>query len=510
MLRSELERKQWEDIKCPECGAVLQYQDIQKFADNETQKKLDTLMVQRAIQDDASFLWCSSDCGFGQLHEGGSDEPIMRCNSCGNLTCFNHKKPWHKGLTCEEFDEKEAASARHKKEDAASTKTIKRVTKPCPKCKVHIQKNGGCSHMILKAEAALDELQEEMTDKSFVTKGLSRQIEEKLSRLQEELRKSSKEYTALELEAAQLSQENAELKATVQEQLSLLEDTAQSREEVGSLRLDLLEHQRYIEELIASEAALSQKLEQGLISHLEAAEAARHGELEQQQRLRAENMGSQAEIERLKSEIVHLQEEIENITASKTALREELEQERQRQAEYDDVQAEVKTLKAKILEQERFIDDLVASEAALQQQLDREQQRIKFMQIREEANRPDRNMFQRQELVDKMIASETLLRQELDRALREEELIDDLVTLEAAMKEELRVDSDMDIKVETEALEQDVLQQQELSDEMVASEAILRQEFERERRSLERKRQSQAASSKASVYERACDEPYTR
>ncbi|KAM0474589.1 hypothetical protein ACHAPX_007533, partial [Trichoderma viride] len=57
MLRSELERKQWEDIKCPECGAVLQYQEIQKFADNDTKKKLDTLIIQRAIQDEPNFLW---------------------------------------------------------------------------------------------------------------------------------------------------------------------------------------------------------------------------------------------------------------------------------------------------------------------------------------------------------------------------------------------------------------------------------------------------------------------
>ncbi|KAL7790336.1 putative spindle-pole body protein [Trichoderma ceciliae] len=68
-----------------------------------------------------------------------------------------------------------------------------------------------------KAEEALDELQEEMVNKSVMTKGLSRQIEEKVSRLQEELQKSSEEYTALEQEAAKLSQENDDLKATVQD-----------------------------------------------------------------------------------------------------------------------------------------------------------------------------------------------------------------------------------------------------------------------------------------------------
>ncbi|KAM0448670.1 hypothetical protein ACHAO4_008381 [Trichoderma viride] len=378
-----------------------------------------------------------------------------------------------------------------------------------------------------KAEAALDELQDEMANKSIMTKGLSRQIEERVSRLQEELRKSSEEYTALELEAAQLSQENDELKTTVQEQLSLLEDAAQSQEEVGSLRLDLLEHQRYIEELIASEAALSQKLEQvsreqslarntlqgheeienlkyemlqqqELINHLEAAEAARHRELEQQQRLRAENMGSQAEIERLKREIVHLQEEIENITASETALREELDQEQQRQAEYYDVQAEAETLKEKVLEQERFIDDLVASEAALQQQVGQAQQsHIKIaVQSREQRLREEARTLR-----EEMKALKEEAKNLEDEVIQQQELIDDLMSSEAALQEDLkrqqefRADSDTNTKAEIEALEQDVLQQQELIDEMVASEAILRQELERERRSLERKQQSQAGSS---------------
>jgi ribosomal protein S27E len=52
-----LEQKQWEDIKCPDCGAVLQYRDLQRFADNETKKKLDNLIVLRAVQDDPEFRW---------------------------------------------------------------------------------------------------------------------------------------------------------------------------------------------------------------------------------------------------------------------------------------------------------------------------------------------------------------------------------------------------------------------------------------------------------------------
>jgi len=49
-----------------------------------------------------------------------------------------------------------------------------------------------------RAEADLEELQEEMSNKSVVTKGLSRQVEEKISRLQTELDKIRQDYSSLE------------------------------------------------------------------------------------------------------------------------------------------------------------------------------------------------------------------------------------------------------------------------------------------------------------------------
>jgi hypothetical protein len=56
-VRSELKRKKWEAIGCPECSAILEYRDIQRFADDETKGKYDTLIVQRAIQEDPTFVW---------------------------------------------------------------------------------------------------------------------------------------------------------------------------------------------------------------------------------------------------------------------------------------------------------------------------------------------------------------------------------------------------------------------------------------------------------------------
>ncbi|KOS18081.1 Spindle pole body protein pcp1 [Escovopsis weberi] len=66
-----------------------------------------------------------------------------------------------------------------------------------------------------RAEQDLEELQEEMANKSVVTKGLSRQIEEKVVRLQDELDKSGRECASLEKELATANHQNHELKTAL-------------------------------------------------------------------------------------------------------------------------------------------------------------------------------------------------------------------------------------------------------------------------------------------------------
>lgn len=68
-----------------------------------------------------------------------------------------------------------------------------------------------------RAERNLEELQEEMSDKSVVTKGLSRQLDEKVTRLQEELDKSERDYADLERELTEVNHENEDLRSTIDE-----------------------------------------------------------------------------------------------------------------------------------------------------------------------------------------------------------------------------------------------------------------------------------------------------
>ncbi|RCI11616.1 hypothetical protein L249_7510 [Ophiocordyceps polyrhachis-furcata BCC 54312] len=64
-----------------------------------------------------------------------------------------------------------------------------------------------------RAEEELRILREDLADKSIVTKGLSRQLEDRVVRLQEELDKSGEEYAGLEKELARANGEIAQLRA---------------------------------------------------------------------------------------------------------------------------------------------------------------------------------------------------------------------------------------------------------------------------------------------------------
>ena len=80
--------------------------------------------------------------------------PIMTCTACNARSCFVHDLPIHSGLQCDqckaEEDEANAEKeeANKKKAEKASEGFLQQQTKPCPKCKSRIIKNGGCDHMV--------------------------------------------------------------------------------------------------------------------------------------------------------------------------------------------------------------------------------------------------------------------------------------------------------------------------------------------------------------------------
>ena len=109
-IQSQLESRMWDQLKCPECPAILRYADIREYATEATFQVYDFLPMRHAVSSDPHFRWCTAaGCSCGQVHLDGARSPMVVCNSCQGLSCFTHQSPWHEGVTCLEFDNPDAA-----------------------------------------------------------------------------------------------------------------------------------------------------------------------------------------------------------------------------------------------------------------------------------------------------------------------------------------------------------------------------------------------------------------
>ncbi|CAG8591784.1 18443_t:CDS:2 [Gigaspora margarita] len=132
-------------VRCPKsrCSIELTYDDVKRLAPKELFDRYDTLLLRAAIRKLPDFRWCkAAKCGSGQEHTTGDNLPIITCEACGAKSCFTHDVPWHRGLTCDEFSEQLQT-----KDYTANRAYYERHTKPCPRCKMSIEKNSGCDHM---------------------------------------------------------------------------------------------------------------------------------------------------------------------------------------------------------------------------------------------------------------------------------------------------------------------------------------------------------------------------
>jgi len=148
-IASDLETKMWYEVRCPECRAPMEYQDVERYADRETFRRYESHSANTTLTTLPTHIWCPSPvCSTGYFHFPGSALPLATCPRCRFRACFRHRGAWHEGLTCEEVE-----SVKHKHEEVESEKTVGRTTKKCPGpgCAARIEKNAGCRHMTCTA-----------------------------------------------------------------------------------------------------------------------------------------------------------------------------------------------------------------------------------------------------------------------------------------------------------------------------------------------------------------------
>ncbi|KAI4831225.1 hypothetical protein E4T44_09621 [Aureobasidium sp. EXF-8845] len=147
-LKVEIDSKTWDEVACPECPVRLTYNEVENMADPEDFAKYERASIRATLAADPDFRFCfSSACDSGQLHPGGTSEPIFSCQACRHKHCVVCETNWHDDQTCEEY---QATLHRNTETDEQSQREVDKCSKPCPQCRVPIQKNSGCDHMTCK------------------------------------------------------------------------------------------------------------------------------------------------------------------------------------------------------------------------------------------------------------------------------------------------------------------------------------------------------------------------
>lgn len=134
-------------LACPICPQKLRARDVKEFATKEVYERFNYLKQQSEIP--GHWISCTNpSCGGSQPHNTmGPDGPLMVCDHCQFETCAKHRRPWHEGQSCAEYDMDPAQIERLEEEEATAKLLAQEDTSVCPKCGQGVTKTDGCDHM---------------------------------------------------------------------------------------------------------------------------------------------------------------------------------------------------------------------------------------------------------------------------------------------------------------------------------------------------------------------------
>ncbi|OBT49005.1 hypothetical protein VE00_00016 [Pseudogymnoascus sp. WSF 3629] len=199
-----------------------------------------------------------------------------------------------------------------------------------------------------RAMADLEELQDEMANKSITTKGLSRQIEEKANRLQDDLEDLREKHESLEQEHQAKIQEADRL----QQRITDLDQSGSAREIKLREELDAAVKDRDHAE--SQQHALEAQLK-SVQTELQHTTDQKDLLQVRHDALTAESAQLQTELSRAKARIENLEEDLQS--EKSLSLQNEREVREQYKSEIDRLHDEIEDLRADVREKERLYDD---------------------------------------------------------------------------------------------------------------------------------------------------------
>lgn len=146
MLDNAVTEKQSSSLRCPNptCKRSIEDSDISKINNNIKKiNLLNDIKLQEWLLGQKGVKHCTTpNCSFSFINEK-TDQFTMKCAQCAAEYCAQCLFPHAWNVSCTEAA---LASDKNAAEKASEQWELSN-TKPCPKCKAKIEKNGGCKHM---------------------------------------------------------------------------------------------------------------------------------------------------------------------------------------------------------------------------------------------------------------------------------------------------------------------------------------------------------------------------
>lgn len=144
-------------MACPKCGVPVSAAIIKNLVDKKKYEKYEKFLLRNfrpVVDGPIVFYKClGNDCEYFQLFDEGVE--YFKCPNCGTVVCPRCRDKPHRGMTCEENDnkkreEEEKLQKERKDKDLdnefmAAAKAL--GFKTCPHCKSMCEKISGCKFM---------------------------------------------------------------------------------------------------------------------------------------------------------------------------------------------------------------------------------------------------------------------------------------------------------------------------------------------------------------------------
>lgn len=121
-------------------------------------------LLESYIEDNQNVRWCPSAPHCGRAIQVDGDHYCEPRCCCDLMFCFKCGDQPHSPATCDMWQ-----IWKQKSQDESETKNwLTANTKPCPKCKNPVEKNGGCNLVVCRCGQVLCLLHMEMVPRALV------------------------------------------------------------------------------------------------------------------------------------------------------------------------------------------------------------------------------------------------------------------------------------------------------------------------------------------------------